>query len=281
MSATWYLNGIRLDTLGFVPTPAPAGRRSGMSLERTALQFPGLAGELDGGTAPIARARTISIPGMVRGTSLADALAKARTVVALAGRGAVTLRCVDASDRVIAGVLEGETTVEAAQPALATRQQWVSVTLRFRCAEPYWRDVQPQLLALGQTAVACPLGHGAPSPFTLEIFGSEGGVVTNPQVLYEDAAGNLVASLTLTGTLDWGTDATARYRISTEGLAPRIQKMVAGAWTDAESHLTAGALFALSPHDGWPADGVSPTLRLFDAAGRATGLLTYHRRHEL
>jgi hypothetical protein len=103
----------------------------------------------------------------------------------------------------------------------------------------------------------------------------------DPQVLYKDAAGNTIATLTLTGTLDWSTDATARYRLTTEGLVPRVRKMVGGAWTDADAALTAGTFFALAPEDGAPADGVYPTLQLYDAAARATGLLTYYRRHAL
>lgn len=281
MSATWYVNGERLDLLGFRATPAPAGRRTGIAIERTALTLPGVAGEVAPGHSPSARARTIVIPGVVRGTSLSNALDRARQIVALCGRGPVTLRCVDATDRVIVGVLDGDTVVEAAQPALAATQPWVSVTLRFRCAEPYWRDVTPQQLAIGQTAVACPLGYGAPSPWVLDIFGSDAGTVTDPQVIYKDAAGNTVASLTLTGTLVWASDATARYQISTEGLVPRVRKLIAGVWTDTDSALTAGGTFMLSPHDGWPVDASYPTVQLYDAAARATGLLTYYRRHEL
>jgi hypothetical protein len=281
VSATWYVNGQRLDQLGFTPTPAPAGRRTGLSISRPGLTLPGQAGEVFAGVARTARAREIGIPGLVRGTSLTDALDKARKLIALCGRGIVTLRCVDATDRVIEAELIGDTIVEAAQPALSTHTKWVSVTLRFTCADPYWRDLLPQTLLLGQVAVACPLGYGAPTPWTLEIFGSEAGTVTDPQVLYKDAGGNTVASLTLTGTLNWATDTTARYRLTTEGLAPRIQKMVAGVWTDADSALTAGSFFMLSPHDGDPVSALYPTMQLYDAGGLATGLLTYHRRHEL
>lgn len=280
MSATWYVNGQRLDTLGFRPTPAPAGRRAALEIERPMLTLPGLAGEIPAGTPPSARARLVTIPGVVRGSALSDALERARQVVAVCRRGVVALRCVDATDRVIAAELDGQLIVEAAQPALASQQQWVSLTLRFRAAEPYWQDTVPQLLAVGPTAVACPLG-AAPAPWTLEIFGSAAGVVSDPEVRYKDAAGNTVATLTLDGDLDWSTDATARWRLSTEGLVPRIRKMVAGAWTDADSALVGGAFFALSPLDGDPAAGAYPTLELSDAAGRATGVLTYARRHEL
>lgn len=281
MSATWYVNGQRLDLLGFTPTPAPAGRRTGLSISRPGLTLPGQAGEVSAGVSRTARAREMSIPGVVRGTSLSDVLDKTRKIVAWCGRGIVTLRCVDATDRVIEAELVGDTIVEAAQPALSTYTKWVSLTLRFTAADPFWRDLTPQSLAIGQSPVACPLGYGAPTSWTLDILGSEAGTVTDPQVLYKDAAGNTVASLTLTGTLVWASDATARYQLTTEGLAPRIRKMVAGVWTDTDAALTAGSFFMLSPHDGDPTSAIYPTLQLFDAAARATGLLTYHRRHEL
>jgi hypothetical protein len=278
---SWYLNGVSLADLGFQPEPTEPGRRAGLTLLRQSLEVPGVAGELDAGFGARASARTIVMAGEVRGTDRAAVLEAIRTILAHAGRGLVDLRCVDASDRVIR-VLRSDAAVAGVDaPSMLAEQRSGRLTLRFWAGEPAWRDVVPQQLAIGQVPVACPLGAGVPSPWTLEIFGSTAGVVTNPQVLYKDAAGNTVASLTLTGTLDWGTDATARYRLSTEGLVPRIRKMVAGVWTDDDSALTAGAFFALSPHDGFPSAGVYPSLQLFDAAGRATGLLTYTRRHEL
>lgn len=281
MSATWYVNGESLERYGFRPAPAPAGRRSGVASQQTGLPVPGMLGELDQGFSPVVPARIISIPGHIRGTSLADALDRARQILAIAGRGPVTLRCVDATDREIVAVLDGERLVEAAFPALKPTNLWVSLTLRFRAAEPAWRDTTPQLLAIGQTAVPCPLGYRIPSDWTLEILGSEAGTVVNPEVHYEDAAGNLVASLTITDTLNWGTDATARIRLSTEGAAPTVRRMTAGVWAAADASLSAGWFFALSPLDGAPMLGQHPTLRLFDASARATGLLTYRRRHEL
>ena len=91
----------------------------------------------------------------------------------------------------------------------------------------------------------------------------------------------IVQSLTLSNTLDWASDATARYRLSTEGLVPRIRRMTAGVWADADAHLTAGGWFQLDPRDGWTSGASYPTLRLFDAGARAAGLLTYTRRWEL
>lgn len=281
MSATWYVNGESLERYGFRPSPAPAGRRSGVATQQTGLPVPGMLGELDSGFAPVVPARIITVPGHIRGTTLADALDKARQVLALCGRGPVTLRCVDAADRSIVAVLDGERLVEGAFPALKATNPWVGMTLRFRAAEPAWRDTTPQLLAIGQARVPLPLGYSVPSDWTLEIFGSEAGTVVDPQVIYEDAAGNTVASLTLTDTLNWATDATARLRLSTEGVAPTVRRMTAGVWAAADASLTAGWFFALSPHDGWPAEGSYPTLRLFDAGARATGLLRFTRRHEL
>jgi hypothetical protein len=278
---SYYLNGVSLATLGFRPLPGEVGRRSGLTLTREYLDVPGAVGQLASGYAPRATARTLVVDGEVRSTDRAAVLEAIRQILAHAGRGLVDLRCVDALDRVISVERVDVASAGVFAPSLLSAQRDGHLRLQFTAAEPAWRDLAPQLLAIGQVAVACPLGYSVGSPWALDIFGSAAGTVTNPQVIYEDAAGNTVASFTLTGTLAWSTDATARYRITTDGLAPRIRKMVAGAWTDADSHLTAGTLFQLSPHDGWPASAIYPTVRLFDADGRATGLLTYSRRHEL
>jgi hypothetical protein len=277
---SYYLNGVSLATLGFRPIPTEAGRRSGLTLTRDYLDVPGALGQLPAGFGPRATARTIVVDGEVRSTDRAGVLEAIRQILAHAGRGPVDLRCVDAMDRVITVERVDVAAAGVFAPSLLSAQRDGHVRLQFTAADPAWRDLAPQVLAMGQVATPCPLGYGIPSTWTLEIFGSAAGVVTDPQVLYEDAAGNAVASFTLTGTLDWGSDATAKYRVTTEGLAPRIRKMVAGAWTDADSHLTAGTLFQLSPHDGFPAGAVYPTVRLFDASARATGLLTFTRRHE-
>lgn len=281
---SYFLNGVSLASLGFQPTGDDTGRRHGLAYELRGVQVPGVAGEFDGGSARQAAVRTITITGDVRGTTRTDCLEKIRTILALAGRGLVELRAVDASDRVILVERDGAAQAGLYAPTLLeddSAQRGGTLTLRFRAAEPAWRDREPQLLAIGQVAVPLPLGHALAAPWTLEIFGSDLGTVTNPQVHYEDAGGQPIASLTLTGTLNWSTDATARYWLSTEGIAPRVRKMVSSNWTETDSHVTAGGFFALSPADGWPADGVYPTLRLYDADARATGLLRYFRRHEL
>lgn len=278
---SWYLNGVSLADLGFQPEPTEPGRRAGMTIVRQSIEIPGAFGDLDAGFGARAAAKTIVVAGEVKAADRTAVLEAIRTILAHAGRGAVDLRCVDATDRVIRVLRTDQAIAGVDVPSMLDAQRTGRLTLLFWAAEPAWRDLVPQQLAIGQTAVACPLGASVPSPWVLDIFGNSAGVVTNPQVLYKDAAGNTVGSLTLTGTLDWGTDATARYRLSTEGLVPRIRKMVTGAWTDADSALTAGAFFALSPHEGFPPAGVYPTLQLYDAAGRGTGFLTYARRHEL
>lgn len=279
-AASWYLNGVSLATLGFQPEPTELGRRSGLSQSVQGLEIPGVAGELDIGAPVRAPARYVTVAGEVRAADRDAVLEAIRTILAHAGRGVVALRCVDAADRVIL-VDRVDATAGVFAPSMLAAQRDGRVALRFRAAEPAWRDLVPQLLVIGQTPVACPLGYQLGSPWTLDIFGSLAGVVTDPEVHYADAAGNAVASLTLTGTLDWGTDATARYRITTDGLAPRVRKMVAGVWEDADDDLSDGGFFQLSPLDGWPAAGEHPSVRLYDAAGRGTGLLMYGKRHEL
>lgn len=281
---SYYLNGVSLASLGFQPTPGESARRHGLTIVREGLKLPGAIGELSDAAPVSAATRTIVLEGEVRGTTRADCLEKIRTILAHAGRGLVELRAVDATDRVIYVLRDREAIAQLDTPSLAESEstsRTAKLTLRFLADDPVWRDREPQLLAIGQTAVPLPLGYSLPSDWTLELFGSELGTVVNPEIRYEDAGGNAVATLALSGTLDWSADATARYRISTEGLVPRIRRMTAGAWADADSHLASGTWFQLSPLDGFPAGGQFPTLRLFDANGRATGLLTYSRRHEL
>ncbi|MBX3173270.1 MAG: hypothetical protein KF709_02605 [Gemmatimonadaceae bacterium] len=280
---SYYLNGESLGALGFLPAPGSSGRRNGLAFETRGLQLPGVAGELDAGAPRQAAVRTIEIVGEVRGTGRADVLDKVETILALSGRGLVELRAVDAADRMILVERTGVTQVDVATPSLAEQDgasKSVSLTLRFRAADPTWRDREPQLLAIGQGSTPLPLGKLLPSPWTLEILGSELGTVVAPQVLYEDAGGNVLRTLTLSATLDWSTDATARYRISTEGVAPRVERMIAGVWTGADAECN-GDFFPLSPLDGWIPGGAYPRLRLYDAGGRATGQLRYRRRYEL
>lgn len=278
-AASWYLNGVSLATLGFQPEPTEPGRRSGLSQSVQGIEIPGVAGELDMGAPVRAPARYVTVAGEVRGANRDAVLEAIRTILAHAGRGAVALRCVDAADRVIL-VDRVDATAGVFAPSMLAAQRDGRVALRFRAAEPAWRDLVPQVLVIGQTPVPCPLGYQLGSPWTLDILGSEAGVVTDPELHYEDAAGNAVASLELTGTLNWSTDATARYRVSTDGLAPRVRKMVAGVWEDADDEVSAGGFFQLSPLDGWPAGEDLPTLRVFDAAARARAVLRYTRRHE-
>lgn len=278
---SWYLNGVSLASLGFQPEPSEPGRRAGVTLVRTPRELPGTFGDVvgDGGTR--AASRTIVVTGLVTGADRAATLEAIRTILAHASRGPVELRCVDASDRVIRVERSDAALAGLEAPSMLAEQRTGRLTLRFWAAEPVWRDVAVQQLVLGQTAVPLPLGASVPSPWTLELFGSEAGTVVDPQLLYKSASGVTVATLTVTYTLNWATDPTARLRLTTEGLVPRLLKMVSGVWTAADDVLSAGAFFALSPFDGWIPGGQYPTLQLFDAAGRATGLLTYQRRHEL
>lgn len=278
---SYFLNGVSLAALGFVPAPGEPGRRSGLAFAHQGLEVPGVAGELDRGFPLRAAPRTVTIAGHVRGTNRDSVLTAIRTILAHAGRGLVELRCVDALDRVLLVERSGDAVATVEAPSLLASQRDGRLTLRFRAAEPAWRDVTPQVLAIGQTAVALPLGELLASPWTLEILGSEAGTVVDPVLHYTDAGGNLVTSLGLTGTLDWGTDATARWWLSTEGLTPRIRRMTAGVWADDAAALASGWFPTLSPLDGWSAGGQYPTLRLEDAGGRATGLLSFTRRHEL
>jgi hypothetical protein len=279
---SWYINGVSLAGLGFLPEPTGPGRRSGLAFAHTALPMPGRAGQLPDGFGPTASPRTIVISGEVKLADRDAVLTSLRTILAHAGRGTVELRCVDAMDRVIHAVRDGSAVSSVDTPSMLSAQRTARVELRFTAHDPCWRDRDPQDLAIGQVAVALPLGALLPSPFTLEIYGSVDGDVENPQVLYADAEGATVQSVTLTGTLtSWATDPTSMWRISTEGPVTRIRKRLAGVWANDDAALTAGALFALDPADGWTEDAVYPTLRLFDAAARATGRISFRRRHEL
>lgn len=281
---SYYLNGVSLASLGFAPEPGDTARRHGVGLTREGLRIPGALGELDDGGPVAAGPRILTLEGRVRGASRTEVLERVRTILAHAARGLVELRAVDATDRVLYVERDRDAIAQLDAPSLVGTDGAVRsarLALRFRAAEPAWRDREPQLLAIGQTAVPLPLGHVVPSDWVLELFGSELGTVVNPQVLYEDAGGTLVQSFTLTNTLDWSADATARYRISTDGLVPRVRRMTTGVWADADAHVTAGGFFQLDPRDGWTPGASYPTLRLFDSNGRATGLLTYWRRYEL
>ena len=278
---SYYLNGVNLASLGFLPTPGETGRRSGLALTRPQVELAGVAGRVPTG-ALSAAPRAITITGEVLAADRDTCLAAVRTILAHAGRGSVELRCVDALDRIIPVTRDGTADFSVDTPSLLAAQRSGRLTLRFLASDPCWRDRDPLDRALGQSAVACPVGDSLPSPWTLQIFGSAAGAVTAPQILYADAEGTTVESMTLTGSLtSWATDPTALWELSTEGLVLRIRKRLAGVWADDDAALSAGAAFQLSPLDGWPADAVYPTVRLYDAGGLATGRLVWRRRHEL
>ncbi|MHB1297297.1 MAG: phage tail family protein [Gemmatimonadaceae bacterium] len=278
---SYYLNGVSLAGLGFMPAPADAGRRSGLSYSRPQLELPGVAGRMGTGALSVA-SRTLTIPGEVLAADRDAVLAAVRTIMAHAGRGSVELRCVDALDRVINVTRDGSADFAVDTPSMLSAQRSGRLTLRFLAEDPCWRDRDLTERAIAQAAVACPIGESLPSPWTLQILGSPDGSVLNPQVIYADAEGTTITTLTLTGSLtSWATDPTSMWELSTEGLVPRIRKRALGVWADDDAALTTGAFFALSPLDGWPAGGAYPSVRLFDASARATGLLSWRKRHEL
>lgn len=274
---SWYLNGISLATLGFTPEPTAPSRRSGLSLIRQSVELPGVAGEIASGFGPRASARTITVAGNVRGADRATTLEAIRTILSHANRGLVSLRCVDALDREILVERTDAAIAGLEAPSMLAEQRDGRVELRFWAAEPAWRDLAPQVLVIGHDATPCPLG-GLPSPWTLEITSTRDGGANSVTVHYEDAASNLVASLELDGVV--GIDRI--YRITTEGEVPRVRYFGASGWVDAEADVVAGNFFLLSPHDGAPALGLYPTVRLEDPDGGYTSaVLTYTRRHEL
>lgn len=273
---SWYLNGINLAALGFQPEPTAPGRRSGLTLVRPSIEIPGVAGEFPAGYGPRATARTIVLAGQVRGADRASTLEAIRSILSHANRGLVSLRCVDALDREILVERTDAAIAGLEAPSMMAEQRDGRIELRFWAAEPAWRDVSPQVLVIGHDATPCPLG-GLPSPWTMEITTTRDGS-GEPTIHYEDAAGNPVATIELSGLVG----GTWIYLVSTEGDVPRVRYFGASGWVDAEADVVSGTFFLLSPHDGAPALGLYPTVRLSDADGGYTSaVLTYRRRHEL
>jgi len=273
---SWYLNGVSLAALGFQPEPTAPGRRSGLTLIRSSIELPGVAGELPAGFAPRAAARTIMVAGHVRGADRLATLEAIRAILALANRGLVSLRCVDALDREILVERTDAAIAGLEAPSMLAEQRDGRIELRFWAAEPAWREVAPTVLVLGTTATSCPIGD-LPVPWTLELAAVPGIGVADPTVHYEDAAGNPVSSVQL--DIDLGGDAIVV--LSTEGEVPRVRRRTSGVWSDAEALVLAGSFFALSPLDGAPASGRYPQMRLAVTGDGATGVLTYRRRFEL
>lgn len=185
--------------------------------------------------------------------------------------GLLELRTADQPTRVLRCVLSS---VEVDTYASALAVPVASVTCTLTAADPYKIDREPQLLALGTSRTACPVGTATSAP-VLWLYGGTPSVV-NPVVIVRAASGEEAMRLTLTGTL------AANDALLIDGATQTITRFVAGvvqtgtgaglAW------LSSGRFPILDPRD---ADGVRSTwgtLELSATSGTPTGLAWYVRR---
>ncbi|HYW51469.1 MAG TPA: hypothetical protein VE861_12735 [Gemmatimonadaceae bacterium] len=158
MSTALWLNNLDATALyGLRVAESPGARDLPSSrLDTVAIpDVPGLSLLAD----PVIDARTITLVGALKGTTVDDVRTKRDALLAILRRGTVTLRLADAATREI------DVRIVSAKIATSGAQQLSRVfpiTIETLALSPYWRDRTPQVVALSTTPAALPLGT-APS----------------------------------------------------------------------------------------------------------------------
>lgn len=241
-----YLNDLDLGSLGFV-VQSIDGLRDGLSLKWSSTALPGRAGALVLDGRPSSTPRQIVIHGTLRGGTLAGLMSALGQLQGVLRGGAIELRAVDTTDRMLLCRVRDRSTV-GTFPQLTSPD--AQVVLSLEAADPYWYSRQP-VLANGGAAVrvTCPLGSMPSAPVT-QILGA----ATNPVLTYRNSAGDSQGTMGFTVTL-----ASTDY-LEIDHHHRRITKYASGVASDGTALLTSGDWVTLLPEDGDAVLGVWPTL---------------------
>jgi phage-related protein len=185
------INGTQDSALGFL-VDLEEGWRSG-DLRFVTAEVPRRPGLVVMDATPAEKARPIVLTGVLRGTSTSDALAKYRTLLAVAKPYMLsTLVFDDDTTKERRAYLTGW--AKAKQAAVMASSLY-TVSLTFDpIDQPYWYDVSDQTVSgIVNSDTAIPLGN-APSRPVLTITGA-----TNPTVTYKDSSAVSQQTMTFTG----------------------------------------------------------------------------------
>lgn len=246
-----WINDTDLGRYGFSLVPELQGWRDLASGSRPATAIPGLAGRflLDG--RPDIPSRQVTIQGFLRASSLAVLVENHRQLKSLLTGGRMELRLADDPDRLLYVELpDGK--FPGAPPRLTSTQ--APCVLKFEAMDPYWYDKQPTVLTPASTAAStrlrCPLGTAPIAPILIIMGG-----VTNPVITLRNQAGDVVSTLTWTGTL-----ASTDF-LEIDCAARTAKKTASGTLTDAVSGLS-GDFPILTPEGNSYLESSWPTLEV-------------------
>lgn len=256
-----YLNDVDTETtLGMIVEAVDGWLDSPSARDRTT-QLPTRVGAIvlapDSETAP----RSISVRGVIQGTSLANVRTRIEQLKDLLFRGTVELRFADHPDRVIyARCQEKHLLVTPPQFTYPKSKFGIS----FLCPDPLIYAVSPTLVAFGTAfRAACPLGT-APSAPVIRLMGP----ATNPVISYRDQAGTVRGSMTFGALSLLSTD-----YIELDCEFCSASKHTSGVKSNILSSLSAGGFLLLDPHHADYANAVWPTIE----ASSGTGEVAYRK----
>jgi hypothetical protein len=241
-----YLNELDLGTLGFV-VEAVDGLRDGPSVKWPTVTLPGRAGALVLDGRPSSAPRQITIHGTLRGGTVAGLMTALGQLQGVLRGGALELRAVDTTDRMVLCRYRERSTV-GTFPQLTSPDAKVVIALE--AADPYWYARQPTMV-VGPAAfrVSCPLGAVPSAPVT-QILGA----ATNPVLTYRNSAGDSQGTMGFTVTL-----ASTDY-LEIDHHHRRITTYASGVSSDGTALFTSGDWLTLYPEDGDSVLSVWPTL---------------------
>lgn len=135
--------------------------------------------------------RTLSLQGVLKGSSAADVRTKRDALYAVLRRGRVTVRMADAPTRELAvQVISARVASIGAQMLAKT----LPIAIELLALDPYWVDVTPQSIAVGTTPTAMPLGTAPSLPVIT--LATPGAVLA---VTLRNALGVVITQLQLAG----------------------------------------------------------------------------------
>ncbi len=250
-----YLNNYDTSRLGLVVTRYEG--QEGMP-SRDAITAPllGRVGRvvLDG--RPTVGVRTLLLPGVISGDTVAIRQANFRALKERLGRGLLEVRFIDQPLVMYQARLTRCT--EAPGDGGQAIEPTLRLTIELECQDAYAYETSRQLVALTTTPVRLPLGD-APSPLVIRIFGA----ATDPVLTLRHANGRVLQTMGLTVTLGANDYVEINSDLGT------IVRSVAGVQSEGLSLLTSGDFLVADPGDGDGTLNGGPTLELSTGTGDA------------
>lgn len=200
--------------------------------------------------------RSLLLPGVITGATVALRQTYLRTLKERLCRGLLEIRFVDQPGYVYLARLRRIT--DAPSDGGQSLSPSLPLTIELECQDPYIYETGRQIVALGTTPVRLPLGT-APSPAIIRLYGA----ATNPVITLRHANGTVLGTLGFTVTLG------SNDYLEIDGDACTVQRSVGGSVSEGLSLLTSGDFLVLDPGDGDTSLDGGPTLEVSSGTGDA------------